>query len=170
MIRRPPRSTLFPYTTLFRSLVAGCAAPHKWKPNETYFLQAVGDQMLLSLHHTRLRTLVRTLAVADEKTGLLARSSYTDCLLGETQRAKSQGTPLAVALLQIDRGSELIHQQGEAQVENHMEQLARVLQPVVRQNDLAVKYNAWSLAFILPDTTLAGARSLAEKLRKVAVR
>src|SRR2546429_5164802 len=25
MIRRPPRSTLFPYTTLFRSLPAGCA-------------------------------------------------------------------------------------------------------------------------------------------------
>src|SRR5256885_9896672 len=24
MIRRPPRSTLFPYTTLFRSLQAGC--------------------------------------------------------------------------------------------------------------------------------------------------
>src|SRR5688572_31200781 len=24
MIRRPPRSTLFPYTTLFRSLVVGC--------------------------------------------------------------------------------------------------------------------------------------------------
>src|SRR2546427_1479260 len=28
MIRRPPRSTLFPYTTLFRSLVAVCA--HIW--------------------------------------------------------------------------------------------------------------------------------------------
>src|SRR2546426_4706804 len=28
MIRRPPRSTLFPYTTLFRSLAAaGCAGP-----------------------------------------------------------------------------------------------------------------------------------------------
>src|SRR3712207_7328556 len=26
MIRRPPRSTLFPYTTLFRSLVPGTAA------------------------------------------------------------------------------------------------------------------------------------------------
>src|SRR5438874_2562926 len=25
MIRRPPRSTLFPYTTLFRSRVSGCA-------------------------------------------------------------------------------------------------------------------------------------------------
>src|SRR3712207_9218797 len=27
MIRRPPRSTLFPYTTLFRSILAGCAQP-----------------------------------------------------------------------------------------------------------------------------------------------
>src|SRR2546427_3740480 len=26
MIRRPPRSTLFPYTTLFRSSLGGCAA------------------------------------------------------------------------------------------------------------------------------------------------
>src|SRR2546427_6953812 len=26
MIRRPPRSTLFPYTTLFRSVVAACIA------------------------------------------------------------------------------------------------------------------------------------------------
>src|SRR2546425_2697921 len=29
MIRRPPRSTLFPYTTLFRSVAArGCRLPH----------------------------------------------------------------------------------------------------------------------------------------------
>src|SRR2546430_5033150 len=27
MIRRPPRSTLFPYTTLFRSLLPGMVAP-----------------------------------------------------------------------------------------------------------------------------------------------
>src|SRR5258708_14459054 len=29
MIRRPPRSTLFPYTTLFRSVVAGAAQVHQ---------------------------------------------------------------------------------------------------------------------------------------------
>src|SRR5690554_7317273 len=27
MIRRPPRSTLFPYTTLFRSVVSNCCPP-----------------------------------------------------------------------------------------------------------------------------------------------
>src|SRR3712207_6943114 len=37
MIRRPPRSTLFPYTTLFRSLVARLYAP-----NELDELHAVG--------------------------------------------------------------------------------------------------------------------------------
>src|SRR5713101_1000590 len=148
--------------------LAVVAAPHRWKPNETYFLQAVGDQMLLSVNHTRLRTLVRTLAAADEKTGLLGRGSYQDCLLGETSRAKAQGSPLALAILQIDRGPELIRQQGEEIFERHMEQLARAVQPLVRQNDLAVKYTAWSFAFILPDTTLAGARSLAKKLRKAA--
>src|SRR5256885_6396614 len=33
MIRRPPRSTLFPYTTLFRSLLdaAPCAAAARWR-------------------------------------------------------------------------------------------------------------------------------------------
>src|SRR6266511_5969756 len=34
MIRRPPRSTLFPYTTLFRSLAAGGAAP-RYVPHAT---------------------------------------------------------------------------------------------------------------------------------------
>src|SRR2546426_5726862 len=30
MIRRPPRSTLFPYTTLFRSLYARAGVPEGW--------------------------------------------------------------------------------------------------------------------------------------------
>jgi diguanylate cyclase (GGDEF)-like protein len=149
-------------------LVVGYAAAHLWKSNETYFLQAVGDQMLLSVNHTRLRTLVRTLAAADERTGLLGRSSYEHCLLAEAARAKTQGTPLSLAILQVDGGPELLRQQGEGLVERHMDQMARAVQTVVRQNDLAVKYTAWALAFILPDTTLAGAKSLAEKLRGAA--
>lgn len=149
-------------------LVAGFATPHRWKQNETYFLQAVGDQMLLSASHLRLRTLVRNLAVADERTGLLGRSSYQDCLLGETQRAKVQSTPLALAILQVDSGAELLQVHGEALLDRHMEQVARAIQPHVRQNDLSVKYTAWALAFILPDTTLAGAKSQAEKLRHAA--
>jgi diguanylate cyclase (GGDEF)-like protein len=147
-------------------MVAGYAAAHSWRPHETYFLQAVGDQMLLGVHHTRLRTLARTLGAADEKTGLLARSAYQECLLQETQRAKSQGTTLALAVVQMDLGQELLRQHGEASVERYMEQLARSLEPVTRQTDLAVKYTSWAIAFILPDTPLALAESHAEKIRQ----
>jgi len=149
-------------------LIAARPDDHKWKPNEVYFLQAIGDQMLMSVTHTRLRSLVRRMGVSDERSGLLSRSSYVSCLLTEADRAKTQGTPLALAVLQIDRGAEILRQQGEPPMERFLEQLARALQPIVRQNDVAVKYTAWSLAFILPDTTLAGAKNLADKLRRAA--
>jgi diguanylate cyclase (GGDEF)-like protein len=149
-------------------MIVGQAEPHRWKPNEAYFLQAIGDQMLMSVSHTRLRSLVRRMGVSDERTGLLSRSSYQSCLLTEADRARSQGTPLALAILQIDRGAEILRQQGESPLERFLEQLARSLQPIVRQNDVAVKYTSWSLAFILPDTTLAGAQNLADKLRRAA--
>ncbi|MBV9886584.1 MAG: diguanylate cyclase [Acidobacteria bacterium] len=149
-------------------LIVGYSAEHKWKPNEAYFLQAIGDQMLMSVSHTRLRSLVRRMGVSDERTGLLSRSSYQSCLLTEAERSRTQGTPLALAILQIDRGADILRQHGESPVERFLEQLARSLQPIVRQNDVAVKYSSWSLAFILPDTTLQGAENLAEKLRRAA--
>jgi diguanylate cyclase (GGDEF)-like protein len=147
-------------------MIVGFAGAHAWKPNETYFLQSIGDQMLMCVHHTRLRTLVRTLAVADEKTGLLARGSYLDCLLNESQRARTQGTPLALALLQIDGGPEMLRQQGEVPFDRFMEQLGKSVQAIVRQTDLAIKYTSWALAVVLPDTPLSGARTFAEKLKK----
>jgi diguanylate cyclase (GGDEF)-like protein len=149
-------------------LIVGHARQHKWRPNEAYFLQAIGDQMLMSVSHTRLRSLVRRMGVSDERTGLLSRSSYQSCLLTEADRARAQGTPLALAILQIDRGSDILRQQGESPMERFVEQLARSLQTMLRQNDVAVKYTSWSLAFILPDTTLEGAQHLADKLLRAA--
>jgi diguanylate cyclase (GGDEF)-like protein len=149
-------------------LVVGSATARQWKANESYFLQAVGDQVLIGVNHTKLRSLMRTLAVADEKTGLLGRGSYQDCLLSETNRMKSQSASLCLVILAVDKGMELLRQHGDAQFDRHMEQLSRALQATVRQNDLAVKYTSWALAFILPDTRMAEARALAEKLRKVS--
>lgn len=150
------------------ALLVGDTSSRRWKPNESFFLQAVGDQLVLSVNHTRLRSLVRSLAVADEKTGLLSRGAYLDCLLVESNRARSQNTQLSLAVLHVDHGNELLRQHGEAAVDQFVEQLAKSLFGAVRQTDIAVKYTAWSLAFILPDTSLENARVLAEKLRQVA--
>src|SRR5256885_8364178 len=43
MIRRPPRSTLFPYTTLFRSVIAQASAPSP--PNRLPFARGVPQRV-----------------------------------------------------------------------------------------------------------------------------
>jgi diguanylate cyclase (GGDEF)-like protein len=150
------------------ALLIGDAKARKWKPNESFFLQAVGDQLVLSVNHTRLRSLVRSLAVADEKTGLLSRGAYIDCLLVESNRSRAQGTPISLIVLHVDRGGEILRQHGDAAVDRYIEQLARSLSSSVRQTDIAVKYTAWSLVFILPDTGIDNALILADKLRQTA--
>ena len=102
---------------------------------------------MLSVNHTRLRSLVRSLAVADERTGLLSRGAYIDCLLVESNRARSQNTAISLIVVHVDRGGDLLRQHGDAAVDQYIEQLARAVSSAVRQTDVAVKYTAWSLAF-----------------------
>ena len=54
--------------------------------------------------------------------------------LAEAHRAKSNGIALALALVQIDGGPELLRQQGEIQLERYVEQLARAFQALIRQS------------------------------------
>jgi diguanylate cyclase (GGDEF)-like protein len=86
----------------------------------------------------------------------------------ESNRSRAQNTPLSLVILHLDHGNEILRQHGDVPVDRYMEQLARTLSSTIRQTDIAVKYTAWSLAFILPDTSLENARILAEKLRKSA--
>src|SRR5260221_7823274 len=56
MIRRPPRSTLFPYTTLFRSLMSWL--PHKQapKPVPTPLVSKLSHDKILDRKSTRLNS------------------------------------------------------------------------------------------------------------------
>src|SRR5947208_15021047 len=66
MIRRPPRSTLFPYTTLFRSAYDGARE-----------LAAVGRQLVSALQQERIVALVRSAvehAIPNSATRLFVRA------------------------------------------------------------------------------------------------
>ena len=77
----------------------------------------------------------------------------------ESNRARAQNTAISLIVVHVDRGGELLRQHGDAAVDQYIEQLARALSSAIRQTDVAVKYTAWSLAFILPDTSLENARA-----------
>ena len=63
------------------AVLVGSERMRQWRPNDSFFLQAVGDQILISANHTRTQAVVRTMAFADEKTGLVSRGAYVACLL-----------------------------------------------------------------------------------------
>src|SRR2546430_13078088 len=52
MIRRPPRSTLFPYTTLFRSLWHGCESAYQRRPRRHAAAAKATADLLRSEEHT----------------------------------------------------------------------------------------------------------------------
>src|SRR6266705_5214954 len=63
LIRRPPRSTLFPYTTLFRSTSALSQLAHQRPPTDPQ-LRAGLRQRLVDRKSTRLNSSHRTIAYA----------------------------------------------------------------------------------------------------------
>src|SRR3712207_8060134 len=102
MIRRPPRSTLFPYTTLFRSqaqcaeglgcqdasVVCGCADLQSRRPSDRRISPLIGMPVARSEEHTSelqsRQYLVCRLLLEKKKTNLLLypllilRSAYSD--------------------------------------------------------------------------------------------
>src|SRR2546429_7097677 len=77
MIRRPPRSTLFPYTTLFRSGVA------EGVENSNYLLATTRGQYFLTLYEKRVnpRDLPFFLGRSEEHTSELQSRLHLVCRL-----------------------------------------------------------------------------------------
>src|SRR3712207_7193507 len=81
MIRRPPRSTLFPYTTLFRSHLAGPSfslADVSWLPYLSYLIASGGGDLVSERPHVaswwqRIRS--------EEHTSELQSRQYLVCRL-----------------------------------------------------------------------------------------
>src|SRR5690554_7646864 len=97
MIRRPPRSTLFPYTTLFRSWYK--SKDGKWKfqisdknariINENIFFElSAGDEITLSelLHHPKLYKLYPELRSEEHTSELQSRPHLVCRLLLEKKK------------------------------------------------------------------------------------
>src|SRR2546422_1888692 len=97
MIRRPPRSTLFPYTTLFRSLVNGLML------GGAYALVAIGYTLifgvlnLLHLAHGEV-FMVGAYVRSEEHTSELQSRLHLVCRLLLEKKKKSRNICIGLAL------------------------------------------------------------------------
>jgi len=148
-------------------LILEQCGPRQWQQTDIVVLRTIAEQMVLAVSNARLRTLMKTLAVTDERSGLLKRSSYLDVLLSEVRRSLQQRAPLTLMLLHYGKASSLLKEIGETQVENLMQQISQILASHIRQNDVAVRYDTTSVALVLSDTSEKNAFLVVDKMRKV---
>lgn len=144
-----------------------CGSMRQWRETDVVVLRTIADQTALACNNAKLRSLMKTLAVTDEKSGLLKRSSYLDVLMSETRRAVQQNSTSTLMLLHFGKSGALVKEIGEQAVENMMTQLGQVICSHVRQNDVAIRYELTTIAVVLADTNDKNAFFVVDKLRKV---
>ena len=142
-----------------------CDRLRRWDSQQVVALKTVVDQMAMAISNVRLRSLMKV--VADESSGLLARSSYTDYLLSETAGAQRQKTPLSVALLQFGKGPQAVRELGESYLQEYMREAAHGLAGQLRQNDVGIRYDATTLAVVLNGTNGKDALPVVERIRSM---
>ena len=138
-----------------------CNYKRTWTAEETAILRSLADQISLALQGIRLRSLVRTLGVSDERSGLLNRASYLDVLLAEIHRSRTSGSTVTVALMEL-RPSEQASQVSEEQIAG----VSGVIRDVFNSMAVNFRYNGNTIAAVLPGVKASAVSPLVGKIRE----
>ena len=97
---------------------------------------------------------VRRLVQIDHLTGTLNRSALEQSFAREAARAERRGTPLGVALLDIDDFKHLNDRHGHQAGDAALVHLTQVIRATVRPSDVVVRYGGEEFLFLFPDSGL----------------
>jgi diguanylate cyclase (GGDEF)-like protein len=114
-----------------------------------------------SLRHVQLVNDSR----ADSKTGLLNAATWEREATAEITRAVRTRTPLAVALLDIDRFKVINDTYGHLAGDQVLKELARSLDSVLRDYDRSGRFGGEEFSLLLPQTRAVDAFRIADRVR-----
>jgi diguanylate cyclase (GGDEF)-like protein len=105
-------------------------------------------------------------SLSDPLTGLANRRFLQEILLRELRRAQRSNQPFALMIVDIDHFKVVNDTYGHNAGDEMLEQLAGIMLSSVRATDFVVRYGGEEFVILLPETRLADAQQVAEKLRK----
>jgi diguanylate cyclase (GGDEF)-like protein len=114
-----------------------------------------------SLRHVQLVNDAR----ADSKTGLLNAATWERESTAEIARAVRTRTPMAVALLDIDRFKGINDTYGHLVGDQVIKEIARTLDSLLRDYDRAGRFGGEEFSLLLPQTRAVDALRIAERVR-----
>jgi diguanylate cyclase (GGDEF)-like protein len=149
-----------------------------WTAAEMEFAGALADQAALALAAVERRLLeeerahvrselvrTRELALQDELTGLANRRALEQMLADEVTRALRHGRPLSILMADVDHFKKINDTYGHRAGDEVLRELARLLAEKLRSIDKAARYGGEELFVMMPETPLAEARRVAERVR-----
>lgn len=101
----------------------------------------------------------------DELTGLLNRRALTESLQYEIERAGRYAAELSLLLCDLDEFKKINDSYGHDAGDRVLQVISAVLKTIFRKTDIVGRYGGDEFMLILPETSPAGAESLAGKLR-----
>jgi diguanylate cyclase (GGDEF)-like protein len=102
---------------------------------------------------------------ADSKTGLLNAATWEHEATTEVIRAVRTRTPLAIALLDIDKFKVINDTYGHMVGDQVIKEIARTLTSLLREYDLAGRFGGEEFSLLLPQTRAVDAFRIAERVR-----
>jgi diguanylate cyclase (GGDEF)-like protein len=105
------------------------------------------------------------LSITDPLTGLANRRRLEQSLREELARATRTGTPLTVAMVDIDHFKRYNDIHGHAAGDRCLQRVTSELDRSVRHTDLVARYGGEEFAVVMPDTGRDVGREVAERMR-----
>ncbi len=127
----------------------------------TYLTQLEADRE----HFTAELSRMIELSLTDELTGLPNRRAFMQRLQDEVARAHRYGTPLVLAIVDIDRFKPINDRYGHAAGDAVLREYARHVLSAFRHHDLVARYGGEEFAVLFPGTPPKGVRHALEKAR-----
>lgn len=113
-----------------------------------------------------LEARLRHMACTDGLTGISNRRHFFELAEQELRRARRDGTPLALCMVDVDLFKQLNDRHGHAVGDLVLTTVAGCCQSVLRESDVLGRYGGEEFVIALPLADLGTAAAIAERLRK----
>jgi diguanylate cyclase len=106
----------------------------------------------------------------DQLTGSLNRRGLDDVFERETARSDRRGTPLCVALLDLDDFKRLNDTYGHQAGDNALKHLVKIVKETLRTMDVIARFGGEEFLILLPETTVEAASQTMTRLQRELTR
>ncbi|HNX76923.1 MAG TPA: diguanylate cyclase [Candidatus Rifleibacterium sp.] len=130
--------------------------------NDLEFFATLASQAVIAFENARLYSL----AITDSITKLYVHRYFQMRLEEEVARSRRYNSTISLLMCDIDHFKPINDNYGHQQGDAILKEVSKILRKNVRNTDIAARYGGEEFAIILPETTQADAKVVAERIRR----